>query len=52
MTTLMPRNAPLFAGVAREMDEMQNRMRRLFDEGFPAGLAPMEPLGSPMSGLR
>lgn len=46
MTTLpLPRNAPLFAGVAREMDEMQNRLRRLFDEGFSTGVAPMEPLG-------
>ncbi len=45
MTTLLPRNAPLFAGVAREMDEMQNRMRRLFDEGFPTTLPAMEPVG-------
>lgn len=45
MTTLLPRTTPLFAGVAREMDEMQNRMRRLFDEGFPKNVAANEPLG-------
>lgn len=45
MTTLLPRTGPMFAGVAREMDEMQNRLRRMFDEGFPAGMAPTEPLG-------
>lgn len=44
MTTLLPRT-PMFAGVAREMDEMQNRMRRLFDEGFPMNLTPGEPVG-------
>ncbi len=45
MTTLLPRTTPLFAGVAREMDEMTNRMRRLFDEGFPVNLTPSEPVG-------
>lgn len=45
MTTLLPRTTPLFAGVAREMDEMTNRMRRLFDEGFPVNLTPTEPVG-------
>ncbi len=45
MTTLLPRTGPKFAGVAREMDEMQNRLRRMFDEGFPAGMVPTEPLG-------
>lgn len=42
----VPRATPLFAGVAREMDEMQNRLRRFFTEGLPIeGLAPTEPLG-------
>lgn len=46
MTRLpVPRTTPLFAGVAREMDEMQNRLRRFFAEGFPEGLAATEPLG-------
>lgn len=46
MTKLpMARTTPLFAGVAREMDEMQNRLRRVFDEGFPTRLPAMEPLG-------
>lgn len=45
MTMLLPRTGPVFAGVAREMDEMQNRLRRMFDEGFPAGMTPTEPLG-------
>lgn len=46
MTKLpLPRPAPLLAGVAREMDEMQNRLRRVFDEGFMTGIPVMEPLG-------
>ena len=47
MTKLpLPRNAPLFAGVAREMDEMQNRLRRVFNEGLPfEGLAGREAVG-------
>jgi len=39
------RTTPMFAGVVREMDEMQNRLRRFFNEGFPEGFAPTEPLG-------
>jgi HSP20 family protein len=35
---------PGFAGVVREMDEMQNRLRRFFNEGLPEGLT-TEPLG-------
>jgi HSP20 family protein len=27
------------------MDEMQNRLRRFFNEGFPEGMTPTEPLG-------
>lgn len=46
MTTLpLARTTPLFAGVAREMDEMQNRLRRIFNEGLPNRLPAMEPLG-------
>jgi HSP20 family protein len=47
MTRLpVARTTPLFAGVVREMDEMQNRLRRFFSEGmpFPEGTA-TEPLG-------
>jgi HSP20 family protein len=36
--------APGFAGVVREMDEMQNRLRRFFNEGLPEGLT-TEPVG-------
>jgi len=36
---------PTFAGVVREMDEMQNRLRRFFNEGFPEPFTPTEPLG-------
>jgi HSP20 family protein len=35
---------PGFAGVVREMDEMQYRLRRFFNEGLPEGLT-TEPLG-------
>jgi HSP20 family protein len=35
---------PGFAGVVREMDEMQNRLRRFFNEGLPEGLT-TEPVG-------
>lgn len=47
MTKLpLPRPTPMFAGVAREFDEMQNRLRRFFNEGFPGDTLPMtEPLG-------
>ena len=44
--TRMPmlRTSPTFVGVVREMDEMQNRLRRFFTEGLPEGHA-TEPLG-------
>lgn len=47
MTKLpMTRSTPMLAGVAREMDEMQNRLRRFFNEGFLGEpLAMTEPLG-------
>jgi HSP20 family protein len=47
MTKLtMPRPAPMFATMAREMDEVQNRLRRFFGEGFPAEGVPLtEPVG-------
>jgi HSP20 family protein len=42
----LSRPTPLFANVAREMDEVQNRLRRFFNEGFPVeGLPVMEPVG-------
>ena len=42
----LSRPAPMFTNVAREMDEMQNRLRRFFNEGFPIeGLPVMEPVG-------
>jgi HSP20 family protein len=47
MTKLtLPRPAPMFATMAREMDEVQNRLRRFFGEGFPIENAPLtEPVG-------
>ena len=45
----MPRPMPLFTTTAREMDEVQNRLRRFFNEAFPAfpgdALPMTEPLG-------
>ncbi|HSA57875.1 MAG TPA: Hsp20/alpha crystallin family protein [Gemmatimonadaceae bacterium] len=45
----MPRPMPLFTTTAREMDEVQNRLRRFFNEAFPAfpgdALPMAEPLG-------
>jgi HSP20 family protein len=45
MTRLPVPRTPMFAGVAREMDEMQNRLRRFFTEGFPDVMTQTEPLG-------
>lgn len=47
MTKLpLPRPTPMFAGVARDFDEMQNRLRRFFTDGFPVETLPLtEPLG-------
>lgn len=40
------RTTPLFSTVVREMDEMQNRLRRFLQEGFPFEPLPVtEPLG-------
>lgn len=39
------RTTPMYAGVVREMDEMQNRLRRFFNEGLPEPFMPTEPLG-------
>lgn len=42
----MPRAMPLFTTSAREMDEVQNRLRRFFSDTFPGEALPMtEPLG-------
>jgi HSP20 family protein len=47
MTKLtLTRPMTLFPGVAREMEDMQNRLRRYFGEGFPLETLPvMEPVG-------
>lgn len=47
MTKLtLPRPMPLFTTTAREMDEVQNRLRRFLSEAFPGEALPMtEPLG-------
>lgn len=44
MTRMPMLRTPGFAGVVREMDEMQNRLRRFFNEGLPEGLT-TEPVG-------
>jgi HSP20 family protein len=44
----LQRPAPLFPAVfpmAREMEDVQNRLRRFFTEGFPGELGLTEPLG-------
>lgn len=47
MTKLtMPRPMPVFTTTAREMDEVQNRLRRFFNDAFPGKALPVtEPLG-------
>lgn len=42
--TRLPTRMPLISGMAREVDEMQNRLRQFFNEGLPMGMA-TEPLG-------
>jgi HSP20 family protein len=44
----LQRQTPLFPGVfpmAREMEDVQNRLRRFFGEGFPGELGMTEPVG-------
>ena len=42
---LTPRSTTAFPGLFREMDEVQNRLRRFLGEGFSNELLPAEPLG-------
>lgn len=42
---MMARPASAFPGLFREMDDVQNRLRRFLGEGFGRELMPAEPLG-------
>lgn len=42
----LSRTSPLMVNVAREMDEVQNRLRRFFNEGYPGDAMTLtEPVG-------
>ncbi len=42
---LLPRTTPVFSNALREMDEMQNRMLRMFNQSPMADRFPSEPVG-------
>lgn len=42
---LLPRTTPVFSNAFREMDEMQNRLMRMFNQAPMADRFPTEPMG-------